>query len=269
MPTSRLAMLALPLALLAWSKPALAQNLDLEADLQLLSTYVFRGAPQYATLETPALQLHAYAASPHKQGAWWVDLRATSVLTRRSLHDRLGSADEITPSAGYVWRFSNQWHLTTGLVSYLRPSNEPLDLRDELFAHLDWHVLHNRDWKLTPHLALYGEPLRRKGLYAQLGASARRNLGYGFFFTASLTGGGGGYAEGAESFNHGAFAVEMAYEPVPKFQISGRITAVATAEDVAPGDSFLERHGLVWNALVLRYTPFASPVSTQPTEPAP
>lgn len=252
---TRWALSLLPLCALC--AQANAQDLSVDTALELQTTYIFRGEPQYARLESPCLQLRGDLEWGLGASAAWVQVQATSALNERALYERQGSADEFNLLGAWRWALADQWALTTGGVVYLRPHNEPADLREEVMLRLDasWGEL--REWTLTPYVAAYGEVHRLLGVYVEGGVVARRALGEGVDLSGYLRGGGAWYQEGDAQFNHVAFSLEMGYQALPGLRVGARVSGAISQRNIEYGEEFLTRHAVAWSGLLVEYTPTA------------
>lgn len=232
-----------------------AQEVALDTSLELQTTYIFRGEPQYKSLESPNLQLRAIGTLPQGPGEVWLDAQVISTLAERNTNERRGSADEVNLRGGYRWDLSRHVRLGVGGVVYLRPHNDPVDLREEAVGRLELRLGDRERGLLIPYVAAYGEVHRLLGVYGEGGVLFIRDLGEGIDLVAHARGGAAWYQEVDSRFNHGAFSVEMGYRPIEWLRVGGRVSAALTQNNIDYSDSFWERHTVVWSGLLVEYSP--------------
>ncbi len=242
---------------LGQTQQAQAQSVELGASTALHTTYVFRGVPQYVGDDNPTLQLGLDVALKHGSGFWWGEVWAATSLQQRDTNSRRGSGEEVNIALGYTWQLHPSLTWTLGGIEYLRPSNEPINYREELMTNLFWDAYEGELATVSPYVAAFGEVHRLLGVYVEVGAHTRVELGDGFVLSLLGFAGGAQYAEDTVDSNliGGTVALTYNISAWPGLSITGHLSPSLSQENIGvSGNDFIDRHGFLWSGLVLRYT---------------
>ncbi|MBH24034.1 MAG: hypothetical protein CMH57_06215 [Myxococcales bacterium] len=238
----------------------LQENADpvrIDSVVSLNTTYVFRGNLQYSDEEIPSLQLNLNSDYfVGRRGFVWGWLWAGTALDERETNAELGSRDEFDLGGGYGYWLRKDMELRLGGIAYLRPENTPTDIREEVVGTLTWVVYDDQDIQFVPYARVYGEVHRMLGVYGEAGFDVVRWLGFGFYLRGNLTGGASTYyRDNVEDFNAFSFQVELAYNFISDWTVSGQFNGAVTNDVTEISTDFLEKYGTFWSGLKLRYSP--------------
>ncbi len=229
--------------------------LEVDTDLALQTTYVFRGVPQYITDETTSLQLGGQGGVEGDSGRWDFSLRVASSLQERKANAQIGSADEFVPQISATWYAHPTVSWSFGVVDYIRPHSDDLNFRAEAFTRVDWLALDHERVKMFPFVAVYGEFLSLLGAFVGLGVVTQVDLGEGFSLDSVVQGGASQYLREGERFNFASLEVALSFTApsLERLLVSGFVSTSVTESAIQVSTDFLERHNVTWSGLRIGY----------------
>jgi hypothetical protein len=222
------------------------------------STLVYRGIPQYASTDTPSIQLDgSLRYSLDQSTVIFLDVLGASTFYERTRNADLGSADYVDVSTGVELRLSPTWQLDLGAQLDLRPHAEHLDHRKEVLVRAAWLAYSDAEVRLIPRVEIRGEVHRHLGGFGILAFRAEREMGDGFVFAGEVDGGWSYYLRSDDQFEYLSVTGEILFRtPVPNLSVAAQVTGSFSKQPIAEDIEFIGRHGIVWSSLFVRYDAF-------------
>lgn len=238
----------------AWGEPG--PPAEVTGELGVWSGYIFRGVPQYVDPAIASMQASVEARATGGAGLWgrlWIG----TALAERSANREAGRTSEVDVSGGYGWQLGEGSRLILGGIAYLRPDDDPLDVREEVMLRWEGTIaLGEAKLELRPYGALFGEVFRMLGGYGEVGVQARWSLEYGFSLLGDAYGGTSVYGRtGVMGFDVAGGRLGLEYRPWEELVIAGVFNAALTSAVIQEAPGFLDEHGVVWSGLQVRYSP--------------